>query len=102
MDIFELYFRGVSDNGPGRLYLSIEDDVGQIAVVNHPNTDAVLDEQWQQWSIPLEGLTAKGVDVAAIRKLHIGIGDEDNPQPGGIGIIYVDNIRVIQSMPNGN
>ena len=68
----------------------------------HPNPDALLAEQWQQWSIPLEDLTAKGVDVAAIRKLHIGIGDADNPQSGGIGIIYVDNIRVIQSMPNGN
>jgi internalin A len=102
MDTFELYFRGASDNGPGQLYLSIEDDAGQIAVINHTNPDAVLDEHWQQWSIPLADLIAAGVDVTAIRKLHIGIGDADNPQPGGIGIIYIDDIRVIQSTPDEN
>jgi hypothetical protein len=102
MNTFELYFRGVSDNGQGQLYLSIEDDTGQIAIINHPNPDAVLTEQWQQWSIPLADLTADGVDVTAIRKISIGVGDPDNLQPGGIGIIYIDDIRVIQSMPDGN
>ncbi len=96
MDTFELYFRGASDNGQGQLYLSIEDDAEQIAVINHPNPDAVFTEQWQQWSIPLADLIAAGVDVTAIRKLHIGIGDTDNPQPGSIGIIYIDDIRAIQ------
>jgi internalin A len=97
MDTFELYFRGASDNGPGQLYLSIEDDAGRIAVMNNPNTDAVFAEQWQQWSIPLTDLVTNGIDVTAIRKVQIGIGDPDNPQPGGIGIIYIDDIRVIQS-----
>jgi internalin A len=100
MDILELYFRGASDNGTGRLYMSIEDDAGQISIINHPNPDAVLDEQWQQWNISLVDLIADGIDVTAIRKLHIGIGTLDNPQAGGIGIIYVDDIQVIQSKPD--
>jgi internalin A len=94
MDTFELYFRGDSDNSPGQLYLSIEDDAGLIAVINHPNPDAVLATEWRQWSIPLADLIADGVDVTAIRKLHIGVGYLDNPQPGKTGIIYVDDIRV--------
>ena len=102
MDAFELYLRGASDNDPGQLYLLIEDDAGQIAVINHSNPDAVLAEQWQQWSMPLADLVDAGLDVTAIRKLNIGIGDIDNPEPGGIGIIYVDNIRVIQSRPDEN
>ena len=102
MDTFELYFRGASDNGPGQLYLSIEDDAGLIAIIIHPDSNAVLANEWRQWSIPLADLIAAGVDVTAIRKLHIGVGDLDNPQPGGIGIIYVDSIRVIQSKPDGN
>ena len=102
MDTFELYLRGALDNGPGQLYLSIEDDTGQIAVVIHPDSDAVLTEQWRQWSIPLADLIADGLDITAIRKISIGIGDLDNPQPGGIGIIYIDDIRVIQTMPVGN
>jgi len=102
MDTFELYFRGASDNGPGQLYLSIEDDAGLIAPIIHPDPDAVLATEWRQWSISLADLIAAGVDVTAIRTLNIGVGDLDNPQPGGIGIIYVDDIRVIQSKPNGN
>ncbi|MBN2593125.1 MAG: leucine-rich repeat domain-containing protein [Sedimentisphaerales bacterium] len=96
MDTFELYFRGTSDNEPGQLYLSIEDDTGQIAVMTYPDPNAVFTEQWQKWSVPLVGLIADGVDVTAIRKVSIGVGDPDNPQPGGIGIIYIDDIRVIQ------
>jgi internalin A len=102
MDTFELYFRGASDNGSGRLYLSIEDDIGHVSLINHPNPDAVVATEWQRWSIPLVDLMADGIDVTAIRELHIGVGDLDNPQPGGIGIIYVDDIRVIQSKPDEN
>lgn len=94
MDTFELYFRGASDNSPEQLYLSIEDDAEQIAVMIHPDPDAVLATEWQQWNIPLADLIAAGVDVTAIRKLHIGVGDLDNPPPGNIGIIYMDDIRV--------
>jgi len=39
------------------------------------------------------------LDVTAIRKMDIGIGSPDNPQPGGSGIIYIDDIRVIKRMP---
>ena len=99
MDTFELYFRGASDNDPGKLYLSIEDDAGQAAVVIHPDSDAVLTMEWQEWSIPLADLIAAGVDVTAIRKLNIGVGELDNPQPGGIGIIYVDDIRTTSHIP---
>jgi len=102
MDTFELYFRGASDNDLGQLYLSIEDDAGQITVINHPDPDAVLTEQWQQWSIPLTDLITDGLDVTAIRKISIGIGYPENPQPGGAGIIYVDDIRVIQPNQGGN
>jgi internalin A len=96
MDTFELYFRGASDNEPGQLYLTIEDDDGQIAVMTNPDPNAVFTEQWQQWSIPLADLIADGLDVTVIQKLSIGVGDPDNPQPDGIGIIYIDDIRVIQ------
>ncbi len=101
-DTFELYFRGASDNGQEQLYLAIEDDAGQIAIMIYPNPDAVLATEWQQWSIPLADLITDGIDVTAIRKISIGIGDPDNPQPGNIGIIYIDDIRVIQSKPDNN
>jgi internalin A len=101
MDVFELYFRGALDSGPGQLYLLIEDDAGQVTSLLYPDPNAMLTEQWRQWSIPLADLIANGIDVTAIRKVSIGIGDPDNPQPG-VGIIYIDDIRVIQTMPDGN
>ena len=99
MDTFELYFRGAPENGPGQLYLSIEDNAGLISPMIHPDPDAVLATEWRQWSIPLADLIAAGVDVTAIRKLNIGVGETENPQPGGIGIIYVDDIRVTNRIP---
>jgi len=99
MDTCELYFRGASDNGPGQLYLSIEDDAGQITTMIHSDPEAVLAAEWRQWSIPLTDLIAEGINVTAIRKLQIGVGDLDNPQPGGIGIIYVDDIRITSHIP---
>jgi hypothetical protein len=102
VDTFELYFRGASDNGPGQLHLSIEDDAGKVASLIHPYPDAVLAAEWRQWSIPLADLITDGIDVTAIRKISIGIGDPANPQPGGIGIIYIDDIRVIKAKPDGN
>jgi hypothetical protein len=68
----------------------------------HPNPDAVLTEQWQQWSIPLADLVADGLDVTTIRKVSIGIGDPDNPEPGSVGVIYIDDVRVVKTMPDGD
>jgi len=102
MGSLELYFRGASDNGPGQLYISIEDDAGQVTSLLYPDPNAMLTEQWRQWNIPLADLIADGINVTAICRVSIGIGNPDNPQPGGIGIIYIDDIRVIQTMPDGN
>jgi len=99
MNTFELYFRGALDNGPGQLYLLIEDDAGRISVINNPDPDAVLAGQWRQVRIPLADLIADGVDVTAIRKITIGIGESNASQPGGVGIIYIDDIRVIENKP---
>lgn len=44
-------------------------------------------------------LRAAGVDVASVKKMIIGVGDRDDPQPGGDGVIYIDDIRVTNRMP---
>ena len=62
----------------------------------------MLATEWQQWNIPLADLIADGIDVTSIRKITVGVGDLDNPQPGNIGIIYVDDIRVIQWKQDGS
>ena len=93
-DTLTLYFRGDPNNGRDSLYVAIEDSAAQIAVVTHPDADAVLATEWQKWHIALAGVRAMGVDVTAVKKMVIGVGDRDNPQPGGTGRIYIDDIRL--------
>ena len=58
-----MYFRGQAENGRDPLYVAIEDSAGRIAVVTHPDPNAVLATQWQKWDIALPDVQAAGVDV---------------------------------------
>ena len=99
MDTLQIFVRGESSNGPDALYVTLEDDGGHAATMVHPDPDSVLTGAWLDWNIPLADLIAAGVDVTAITKMDIGVGSRDNPQPGGTGLIYVDDIRVIKLTP---
>jgi len=101
-DTLTLYFRGEPGNGRDRLYVGIEDSAGGIAVVVHPDADAVLATEWQKWHIALADVRAAGVDVAAVKKMVIGVGDRNNPQPGGAGRIYIDDIRLTNRLVVGD
>ncbi|MHC4463585.1 MAG: GLUG motif-containing protein [Planctomycetota bacterium] len=97
-DTLTLYFRGEADNSPEPLYVAVEDSAGQIVVVAHPDVDAVLTTEWQKWHIAFSDLQAVGVDVASVKKMYIGVGNRDNPQPGGTGKIYIDDIRATKQV----
>ena len=62
------------------------------AVAQTQDVEAVLATEWQKWHIALGEVRAAGVDVAAVKKMVIGVGDRKNPQPGGTGRIYIDDI----------
>ena len=98
-DTLTLHFRGEADNAPEPLYVAVEDSTGQIAVVTYPDADALLITEWRKWHISLADLRAAGVDVAAVKKMYIGVGDRDNPRPGGSGLIYIDDIWVTSRTP---
>ncbi len=99
MDTLQLFVRGKPTNVPADLYLTLEDFAGNVATVVHPDPDTVRLSRWLRWDIPLADLIAAGLDVTAVRKMDIGIGSPDNPQPGGSGVIYIDDIRVISLTP---
>lgn len=82
---------------PDPLYIVITDASNHTAVVKHPDTNAVLQSEWQEWKIPLADITAARVNVTKIKKMHIGIGDRNNPRPGGAGVLFIDDIRVIKA-----
>ena len=97
-DTLTLYFRGRADNAPDVLYLAIEDSAGNIASVCHPYADTLLTEEWQEWSIVLADVQTAGVGVASVERTYIGVGNRDDPQPGGAGLLYIDDIRLTKRM----
>ncbi len=85
-----LYFHGDAANTAAPLYLALEDSAGSIAVVTHPDPEAVLATSWQDWTISFSELA--GVNVADIKTVYLGLGNRDNPTSGGAGVLYVDDI----------
>jgi len=72
------------------LYITVRDASGQEETVRHADPDAVLSVAWQAWQIPLSEFSM--LDLSSIESLTIGLGDRDNPRPGGAGMLYIDSI----------
>ena len=91
---------GISSNDPGQLYLGLEDAAGTLGIVDHwAGPEAILTDDWQLWSVALEQVGALGVDLSAISKILIGIGDRATLLPGGSGVVYFDDIRAVLRLP---
>jgi hypothetical protein len=91
-----LNFRGEQENIEQRLYLEIEDAAGATATIDHPVNFAVQTEFWRRWDIDLAEVAAAGVDLTAVAKFTIGVGDgTEAAQPGNdANTIYIDHIRL--------
>jgi len=92
-----LYFYGALANAAEQLYVALEDNAGHVKVVNYPDIEAVQKVGWQEWNIELTQFSAAGVNLAAVKKMYIGLGNRSSPTVGGTGTIYVDDIRVYPS-----
>jgi len=93
-DTLTLYVRGVNDNDPDPLYVALEDAMGNMGVVPHPDGALANALEWTQWSIPLSDFSAAGVTVTAVKKMYIGVGNRTAPSLGGTGVVFVDDVRV--------
>jgi len=96
VDTLVLYMRGIPTNAAEPVYVVIEDNLGQTAVVTQANPNAALATQWIEWEIALSDLTDAGVNPAAVKKMTIGLGNQAAPTPGGSGVLYVDEVRVVK------
>lgn len=94
-----LYINGHSANAPESLYVAAQDTAMRIGVVVLPDASAVTTRKWTRWAIPLTAFGDAGVSLAAIKTMMIGLGNRDNPTPGGAGLIFVDDIRLVHAEP---
>jgi len=77
-------------NGVAPLYVTVEDKAGKKKTVVHPDPAATTVSSWTEWKIALSDLT--GVNLAAVKKLTLGVGDKASPKAGGAGKLYLDDI----------
>jgi hypothetical protein len=90
-----LWFHGEPNNVAESLYVALNDS----AVVTHDNPDAALVEEWTEWTIDLQTFADLGVNLTNVNTITIGLGNRNNPQVGGSGKIYIDDIRLYQPRP---
>jgi hypothetical protein len=81
---------GIESNAAEQLYIVVRDSSNQSAAVMHPDPAATTFGEWTQWNIPLVDFI--GVNRQSVNSLTIGIGDRTNPQAGGSGVLYIDDI----------
>jgi len=64
------------------------------AVVYHDNPNAALINEWTQWNIDLQAFADQGLNLANVNTIALGLGNKKNPQAGGAGTMYFDDIRL--------
>ncbi|MFB0554866.1 MAG: hypothetical protein ACETWQ_16295, partial [Phycisphaerae bacterium] len=93
-----IWFRGNPDNAAETLYVALNGS----AVVSHDNPDAAQINKWTEWTIDLSapgGFTDQGVNLANVNTIALGLGNKNNPQAGGSGKMYFDDIRLYPPAP---
>jgi hypothetical protein len=85
---------GISSNSAETMYITVGNSTGAPDIVYHDNSAATQIDTWIEWIIPLQAFADQGVNLADVDNIAIGIGDRNNPQPGGSGKIYIDDIRL--------
>jgi hypothetical protein len=76
------------------MYITVGNSTGEPAIVYHDDPAATQIDTWTEWVIPLQDFSNQDVDLADVDNISIGIGDRNNPQPGGSGKMYFDDIRL--------
>jgi len=88
--ILTIWFRGDAANAPEPMFIVLN---GSAAVTND-NPNAAQTASWTAWDIDLQLFADQGVNLANVNSIAIGFGDRDNPQAGGSGIVFFDDIRL--------
>jgi hypothetical protein len=93
--VLTIWFRGVASNGAESLYVALNGN----AVVTNDNPNAAQIEVWTEWTIDLQVFADQGVNLTNVNTIAIGFGNRNNPQPGGSGTVYFDDIRLYRPAP---
>jgi len=85
-----IWFRGDAANAAETLYAALNGN----AIVTNDNLNAAQIERWTEWTIDLQAFADQGVNLANVNTIALGLGNKNNPQAGGSGTMYFDDIRL--------
>jgi hypothetical protein len=85
---------GMLSNEAEPMYVTVGDGSGTAVTVYYADPNATLLDTWTEWNVDLKEFGDAGVVLTDVSKLVIGFGGADNPQPGGSGLMYFDDIRL--------
>jgi len=95
VDRLMIWFRGSAANDTEQMYVVLNNS----AVVKHDNPDAAQMGLWTEWNIDLTRFADQGVNLANVNSITLGVGNRNNPQAGGSGTMYFDDIRLYAPVP---
>ncbi len=93
--VLTIWFMGDEANAAEPMYVALNGS----ASVTHDNPDAALITDWTEWNIDLQAFADQGVNLTNVNTISLGLGNKTNPQPGGSGIMYFDDIRLYAPAP---
>jgi len=63
-------------------------------IIYHDDPAVTQIDTWTEWVIPLQAFADQGVNLTDVDNISIGLGNRDNPQPGGSGKMFFDDVRL--------
>ena len=87
----------ILSNDAEPLYVAVSNSTGAPAVIVHDDPAATQIDTWTEWVIPLSALADQGINLTNVDSIALGLGDRNNPQPGGSGKMFFDDIRLYRT-----
>jgi hypothetical protein len=80
--------------------VAVSNSAGNPVVVVHDDPAAANINTWTEWVIPVQVFADQGITLTNVDKIAIGLGTRGNMTvPGGSGKIFIDDIRLLQPIP---
>jgi len=85
---------GIASNSAESMYVAVGNSSGAPGIVFYDDPAPTQIVDWTEWTIATQAFADQGVNLADVDNISIGIGDRNNPQPGGSGTMFIDDIRL--------
>ncbi len=70
---------GIASNTAEPMYIGLTDSAGRAGIVEHEDPAATQIDTFTVWAVDLADFADQGVDIGAVTKMSLGVGDPINP-----------------------